>query len=77
MAKTHTELEYKDILFQVGQRVAVHFNDEFGWLLGRISAIQKSNRKFVQYDGEEDEFNMGPSSKLKQNHGKTWAFVSE
>ena len=76
LAKTHTELEYNDILFQVGQRVAVYFNDEFGWLLGRISAIQKK-AKWVQYDGEEDEFNMGPNSKLQQKHGKTWTFVTE
>ena len=70
---TMTSLTYDKSLFNVKQRVAIYYNEEHGWLAGKISAVQKK-KTWTTFDGEEEEYQFP----MKPNeYGKTWVFAQE
>ena len=54
--------------------MCIWYNDHLGWLLARVSTVTQA-KKWVIYDGEEDEYNV-TKVMVEKEYGKKWAFVS-
>ena len=72
LAKTFSLLDYNLERFVEGQRVSVHYNDEFGWLAGTIYVLNYRKKNWVIFDGETKDYGF---SMTEMDYGKKWCFV--